>query len=53
MLILHMLYSTKRARSRRILASVTKIEVDELMVILYDPEEFKMIKVQCPGTVNP
>ncbi|ENI00904.1 hypothetical protein COCC4DRAFT_53436 [Bipolaris maydis ATCC 48331] len=47
MLILHMLYSTKRAQPRRIMASVTKIEVDVLMVILYEPEEYKMMKVQC------
>ncbi|EUC48356.1 hypothetical protein COCMIDRAFT_2797 [Bipolaris oryzae ATCC 44560] len=47
MMILNMLYSTKRARPRKIMASVTKIEVDELMVILYEPEDFKNMTVQC------
>ncbi|XP_014559599.1 hypothetical protein COCVIDRAFT_24054 [Bipolaris victoriae FI3] len=46
-LILHMLYSTRRARPRRVLASVTRIEVDVLFVILYEQEEFKMMKAQC------
>ncbi|KAF1954793.1 serine/threonine protein kinase [Byssothecium circinans] len=46
LLILHMLYATNRVQPRKIMASVTKIEVDELFVLLYEPEGFKILKVE-------
>lgn len=53
-MILHLLYSTttntKRARPRKILASVTKIEVNELFIVLYELEQFKMMKLEPAGT---
>lgn len=45
-----MLYNTKRARPRKILATVTRIGADELFIILYEVEQFKMLKVKPSGT---
>tara|TARA_R110002003_G_scaffold228_16_gene16716 strand:+ start:13961 stop:16147 length:2187 start_codon:yes stop_codon:yes gene_type:complete len=50
LMILHMLYNTKRARPRKIMATVTRIEVNVLFVLLYELEQFTTMKVEPSGT---
>ena len=45
LMILHMLYETGRVRPRRMMASVTKIEDDELLMLLYESEKFQMTRI--------
>ena len=50
LMILHMLYDTKRAKPRKLLASVTKIDTDELFIILYEAQQFRPMKVNPSST---
>ncbi|RMZ69355.1 serine threonine kinase [Pyrenophora seminiperda CCB06] len=52
LIILHMLYGTKLVRPRRMLASVTKIEVDELFMLLYEAEKFQITKIDIKMLLN-